>query len=63
MTLTDLMSGAGLVSYAEIGLAIFFITFAAITVWVIRQPREQMEAHARQVLENEMPVRKDDLLR
>jgi len=34
MSLTDVMSAAGLSSWTEIALILCFITFAAIVVWV-----------------------------
>ncbi len=34
MTLTDLMSGAGLSHYAIVALVLFFATFIALAVWI-----------------------------
>ena len=34
MSLTDLMSGAGLSGYAVIALLIFFTTFLAVATWI-----------------------------
>ena len=34
MSLTDIMSAAGLTTYAELGLILCFITFMAIVLWV-----------------------------
>ncbi len=34
MSLTDVMSAAGLSSWTEVALILSFITFAAIVVWV-----------------------------
>jgi len=34
MSLTDIMSGAGLSSWTEVALILCFITFAAIVLWV-----------------------------
>ena len=34
MSLTDIMSAAGLSSWTELALVLCFITFAAIVVWV-----------------------------
>jgi cbb3-type cytochrome oxidase subunit 3 len=34
MSLTDVMSAAGLSSWTEVALVLCFITFAAIVVWV-----------------------------
>lgn len=36
MSLTDLMSHAGLAIFAEIGMVLFFSAFIAITWWVLR---------------------------
>lgn len=41
MSLTDLMSHAGLAIFAEIGLVLFFITFLGITWWVFRPANRQ----------------------
>lgn len=35
MRLSDVMSAAGLSSWAEVGLIISFATFAAVAVWVL----------------------------
>ena len=53
MSLSDIMSAAGLDSYAKIGLLISFAAFAGVVVWVLMRPREEMEARARQVLEDD----------
>lgn len=45
MSLTDIMSGAGLAAYAEIGLIIFLVTFVAIGIWVFsRRNNDEWEA-------------------
>jgi cbb3-type cytochrome oxidase subunit 3 len=36
VSLTDLMSHAGLVIFAEIGMVLFLIAFVAIAWWVLR---------------------------
>ncbi len=41
MSLTDLMSNAGLAIYAEIGMVIFLLTFLAIAWWVMRPANRQ----------------------
>lgn len=51
MTLTDVMSHAGLVAYTEVGLVVSFVAFAAVVVWTMLRPREEMEAEARKPLE------------
>lgn len=56
MSLTDIMSGAGLATYAEIALVISFAAFAGVVVWVLRRPRREMEERARQVLEDDDEV-------
>ena len=51
------MSEAGLTDYAQAGLVISMATFVGIVVWVLRRPREEMEARARGVFEDgELPV-------
>lgn len=35
MRLSDIMSAAGLSSWAELGLIISFVTFTAVAVWVL----------------------------
>ncbi|MGC4067996.1 MAG: hypothetical protein QM784_25775 [Polyangiaceae bacterium] len=34
MSLSDIMSGAGLAGYAEVGLILFLVSFVAISVWL-----------------------------
>jgi cbb3-type cytochrome oxidase subunit 3 len=34
MSLTDLMSGAGLAHYAVVALVLFFAVFVAVSVWL-----------------------------
>ncbi len=46
MRLTDIVSGAGLSSYAVIGLLIFFAAFVAI-VWWIFSPRRRASLEAK----------------
>lgn len=43
MRLTDIMSGAGLTSWAELGLIVSFVTFAAIAVWVLSRRKATWE--------------------
>lgn len=45
MSLTDLMSHAGLAIYAEVGMVIFFLTFLGITWWVYRPANRQRWTH------------------
>jgi cbb3-type cytochrome oxidase subunit 3 len=34
MSLSDIMSGAGLAGYAEVGLVLFLLSFLAIAIWL-----------------------------
>jgi len=34
VSLSDIMSGAGLAAYAEVGLILFLVSFVAISIWV-----------------------------
>jgi cbb3-type cytochrome oxidase subunit 3 len=45
--LSDVMSAAGLSSWAELGLILCFITFAAIVLWVFVIRRRRSYEHAR----------------
>ncbi len=47
MSLSDVMSAAGLSSWAELGLILCFITFAAIVLWVFVIRRRRSYEHAR----------------
>lgn len=47
MRLSDVMSAAGLSSWAELGLILCFITFAAIVLWVFVIRRRRSYEHAR----------------
>lgn len=47
MKLADVMSAAGLSSWAELGLVLCFITFAAIVIWVFVVRRRRFYEHAR----------------
>lgn len=54
MRLSDVMGSAGLAIYPEIGLVIFLIVFAAITVRVFaRKNRESLKQQASIVLDEE----------
>ncbi len=55
MSLTDVMSAAGLHGWAEVGLVISLVAFTAIVVRVARSPREEIDRAARQVLEPDDP--------
>ncbi|MGE0480609.1 MAG: cbb3-type cytochrome oxidase subunit 3 [Phycisphaerae bacterium] len=54
MSLTDVMSGLKLVSFAQIALVIFFAVFVAIVVWVMLRPKREIERAAR------LPLERDD---
>lgn len=53
MDLSDIVGGSGLARFAEIGLVIFFVAFAAIVVRTLRTPRREVEAQARLALDDE----------
>jgi len=50
MSLTDVMSNAGLVGFTEVGLVVSFVAFMAIVVWTMLRPQDEMEAEARKPL-------------
>ena len=53
MSLTDVMSAAGLSSWTELALILCFITFAAIVLWVFVVRRKPTYEYARHLpLEN-----------
>jgi cbb3-type cytochrome oxidase subunit 3 len=55
MKLSDIMSAAGLASYAEIGLILFTVAFVAVTIRVLWFDRkEELESIARIPLEQEL---------
>jgi len=55
MRLSDIMSAAGLSSWAEVGLVISFVTFLAIVVFIFARKRSSWE-HARSLpLEDDAP--------
>jgi hypothetical protein len=54
MKLSDIMSAAGLASYAEIGLILFTVAFVAVAIRVLWfDKREELESIARIPLEQE----------
>ncbi len=58
MRLSDIMGAAGLVTWAEIGLVISFITFAAIVVYVYVVRSRASYENARQLpLDDDVSVR------
>ena len=58
MRLSDIMGAAGLVTWAEIGLVISFITFAAIVVYVYVVRSRASYEDARQLpLDDDVSVR------
>jgi cbb3-type cytochrome oxidase subunit 3 len=56
MKLSDVMSAAGLSSWAEIGLVISFVSFLAIVVWVFAHKRSSWERARSLPLEDDAPV-------
>ncbi len=55
MKLSDVMSAAGLTSWAEVGLVISFLTFVAIVIYVFWRKRSRWE-HVRHLpLEGDAP--------
>jgi len=55
MKLSDIMSAMDLAVYAEVGLVLFLIAFAAVVLDVFRRGRG-LESHAALPLEREPPV-------
>jgi cbb3-type cytochrome oxidase subunit 3 len=49
MSLADIMSAAGLTTYAELALILCFITFVAIVVWVCVVRGRPSYEHQRQL--------------
>jgi cbb3-type cytochrome oxidase subunit 3 len=47
MSLTDIMSAAGLSSWTELALVVCFITFSAIVLWVFVVRRKPSYEHVR----------------
>ncbi len=54
MSLSDIMSAAGLTSWAEIGLILCFATFTVIVVWVYGVRRKASYEHL-----SELPLEDD----
>lgn len=55
MSLTDVMSGAGLVVFNEVGLIVSLVAFLGIVVWTVLRPSEEMDAEARKPLAPDGP--------
>ena len=55
MSLSDIMSAAGLSSWAELGLILSFLTFSAIVVWVFVIRKKPSYEHLR-----ELPLEDDN---
>jgi len=55
MSLSDIMSAAGLGSWAELGLIISFITFSAIVAWVVLRRSSRWEHVRRLPLDDDTP--------
>ena len=57
MSLTDLMSHAGLAFYAEVAEVVFFVVFLGIAWWVFRPAnRARFNAESRMPLDDYQPV-------
>ncbi len=56
MSLTDIMSQAGLAAFAEIGLALFFLVFVAVVVRTMLHNRQEMEECARLAIEDDEAI-------
>ncbi len=57
MSLTDLMSNAGLAFYAEVAEVLFFVVFLGITWWVyLPANRDRFRTDARMPLDDYQPV-------
>ena len=54
MSLTDIMSNAGLSTYAEVALVIFFLAFVGIVIYVFSRRRGQWNH------ERDLPLEHDD---
>jgi hypothetical protein len=62
--LRDVMSAAGLTSYAELSLLLFMATFIAIVLWVLLRPREQVQRWSKLPLRDDVdPAPEDDTAR
>jgi cbb3-type cytochrome oxidase subunit 3 len=56
MSLTDIMSGAGLSHYAEVGLVLFMFAFVVIILWTFRPSKKASYDKAAQMpLDDEHP--------
>ena len=55
MKLSDIMSAAGLSSWAEIGLILSVVTFSAVVIWVFVVRRKPSYEHLR-----ELPLEDDN---
>jgi cbb3-type cytochrome oxidase subunit 3 len=53
MSLTEVMSSAGLSGFAQVGFVMSFILFTLIVLWALLRPKAVMEAQARSVLDDE----------
>jgi hypothetical protein len=59
MRLSDIMSAAGLSSWAELGLVISFVTFTAGAVWVLLRRSASWDRARYLPLEDDRPERGD----
>lgn len=61
MSLTDVMSAAGLSSWTELALVLCFITFVSIVVWVFVVRRKPSYDHLRNLpLDDDGPAKGGD---
>jgi len=51
MRLSDVMSGAGLTGYAEIGLVVSFVAFLLVVAWTLVRLRAAIDAQSRAPLD------------
>ena len=55
MSLSDIMSAAGLTSYAEVALVIFFVIFLGITAYVFLRKKGAWEHERHLPLQDDTP--------
>ncbi len=53
MSLSDVMGAADFSLFAQIGLVISLAAFAGVVAWTLRRSREEMDARARSVLDDD----------
>jgi hypothetical protein len=50
MGLSDVVSGSGTTSFAQVGFVVSFVVFILIVIWTLLRPKEVMLAVARSAL-------------